>query len=170
MDPEVDEETKPEVSTLTPGSENEDFNNPIKLEEHESGIEDKINNGEEQIESYEILVSASENQREYKLPYGFFKTASRRLTGATAGKWDMQIVSPNGQRFRSNRELNVYLDNNPTIKYDPEVTSISKPKDLLNGDHEKSLNIKTEVPDVNDWNDNEFEIKSEKIDIQGESM
>lgn len=75
----------------------------------------------------EILVNATENLREYELPYGWFKRLSRRRSGVCENKWDTYLSSPTKDRFRSNRELETYLKAHPEVEFDPEVTKVQKP-------------------------------------------
>ena len=77
----------------------------------------------------EILVNATINLREYKLPYGWSKKLSRRRSGLLENKWDAYLTSPKNEKFRSNREIESYLRAHPEVEYDPEVTTIQKPKD-----------------------------------------
>merc|ERR1712083_88067 len=44
------------------------------------------------------------------------------------GHWDFFVFSPDGQRFRSNVELNKYLENNPEVKCDRNVTNTNSPQ------------------------------------------
>ena len=75
----------------------------------------------------EILVNATDNLREYKLPYGWSKKLFRRRSGVCENKWDTYLSSPTKDRFRSNRELETFLKAHPEVEYDPEVTKVQKP-------------------------------------------
>ena len=75
-------------------------------------------------------VLVEENFREYKLPFGWIKTAHRRLAGNTVGRWDIYLISPIGKRIRSNPELERFLRANPEIKFDHKLTKVEKPSEL----------------------------------------
>ncbi|XP_061529594.1 methyl-CpG-binding domain protein 4 [Phycodurus eques] len=47
-----------------------------------------------------------------KMPHGWIREVRQRRTGKTAGKVDVYITSPHGQRFRSRASLRAYLVNN----------------------------------------------------------
>ena len=64
----------------------------------------------------------------YDLPFGWKKVGHMRKSGEN--RWDFYVYSPNGQRFRSNVEIDKYLKSNPEIKCNREVTNCHTPKDL----------------------------------------
>ena len=45
-------------------------------------------------------------------------------------RWDFYVFSPNGQKFRSNVEIKKFLEKNPSVKCDLEVTNTSRVKDM----------------------------------------
>ena len=53
------------------------------------------------------------------LPEGWSRKVSQRTGGASTGKWDVYIVSPDGKKFRSRNELRQYLDKNG-LDFKPE--------------------------------------------------
>ena len=95
------------------------------------------------MQSREILVNATNNTREYKLPYDWSKKLTRRRTGKETGRWDVYIYSPEKKKFRSNLEIQTYIRDHPEVEYDPESIKIQKPKDDLYFFHDqKSVNEK----------------------------
>ena len=68
--------------------------------------------------------------RTYSLPYGWKKIGYQRQEGERKGIWDFHVFSPCGRRFRSNPEIDRYLDQNPEVKCDRNVTNTSKSSDL----------------------------------------
>ena len=71
-----------------------------------------------------VKKSEKEDYKEFKLPYGWKKTGQRRKYSGCC--WDIYVFAPNGQKFRSNVEINNYLEKNPGVKCDLQVTSCSK--------------------------------------------
>ena len=69
---------------------------------------------------------------EYQLPYGWKKVGSRRSDSADRDRWDFYVYSPNGEKFRSNPEIKKYLDMNPEVKCDLDVTNTSRIKNSQN--------------------------------------
>ena len=66
---------------------------------------------------------------EYQLPYGWKKVGSRRSDNQT---WDFYVYGPNGQKFRSNVEIKKYLDMNPDVQCDLDVTNTFRIKNTPN--------------------------------------
>ena len=66
---------------------------------------------------------------EYQLPYGWKKVGSRR---SDSDRWDFYVYGPNGKKFRSNVEIQKYLDMNPEVKCDRDVTNTSRIKNSQN--------------------------------------
>ncbi|XP_068904442.1 PHD finger protein 20 isoform X2 [Tenebrio molitor] len=52
-----------------------------------------------------------------RLPEGWSKHLAQRTHGASAGKWDTIIVSPDNRRFRSRTEVKAYLEESKLMKY-----------------------------------------------------
>ncbi|XP_972506.2 PHD finger protein 20 isoform X1 [Tribolium castaneum] len=52
-----------------------------------------------------------------RLPEGWTKHLAQRMHGASAGKWDTIIVSPENRRFRSKSEIKSYLEDTKLMKY-----------------------------------------------------
>lgn len=52
------------------------------------------------------------------IPEGWSRKAVQRKHGASAGKYDVYIYSPSGQKFRSRREVAVYLEQTCNKSYD----------------------------------------------------
>ena len=75
---------------------------------------------------------------EYQLPYGWKKVGSRRSDTADRDRWDFYVYGPNGEKFRSNVEIKKYLDMNPEVKCDLDVTNTSRIKNSQN-DQSKEL-------------------------------
>jgi len=124
-----DEETKPdgeEGSTKeepADNSENEDNENKDNENENQD-------NNEDQDDANKDYTINSEGNREYTLPHGWKKIGSQRKQGESAGSWDIYVISPDGTRLRSNPEIQRYLDKNPDVECDQEVTNTTKPDDL----------------------------------------
>ena len=67
----------------------------------------------------------------------------RKKTRESSGEvWDFYVYSPSGQKFRSTREVTKYLESNPDVKCDPEVTHCKRPKDLSQFSTEKDTSEK----------------------------
>ena len=45
-------------------------------------------------------------------------------------QWDFYVFAPNGKRFRSTVEIQKYVENNPNVECDLEVTNTFLPEDL----------------------------------------
>ena len=69
---------------------------------------------------------------EYQLPYGWKKVGSRRSDSADRDRWDFYVYGPNGEKFRSNVEIKKYLDMNPEVQCDLDVTNTSRIKNSHN--------------------------------------
>ena len=90
-----------------------------------------------QSESPEIkLIRATENRREYLLPYGWTKIGHKRSEiSKEKNRWDFYIFSPSGKHFRSTPEIKRYLEENPEVKCDLDVTNTFYPSEMK---HSKS--------------------------------
>ena len=77
-----------------------------------------------------IPQERNENRLTYSLPHGWKKIGYQRQEGERKGVWDFHVFSPCGRRFRSNPEIDRYLDQNPEVKCDRNVTNTSKSSDL----------------------------------------
>ena len=73
-----------------------------------------------------IAPVEEENYQEFSLPYGWKKVGYKRKSGATKDQWDFHVLSPLGKKLRSNIAIRKYLEINPDIKCDPNVTTTSK--------------------------------------------
>merc|ERR1712223_2245405 len=71
------------------------------------------------------LLEQSEDNLEYSLSYGWKKIGHRR-TG-DQDSWDFYIITPDGKKLRSNPEIDRYLEKNPDVDCDREVTNTSRP-------------------------------------------
>ena len=71
------------------------------------------------------LIQKTEKYQEYSLPYGWKKVGKRRKKGTNSKHWDFHLIYPNGKQFRSTIEVNKYLDSNPMIDCDRNVTNTS---------------------------------------------
>ena len=74
-----------------------------------------------------MLIQEKDDYREYSLPFGWQKIGRRRLNQKD---WDFYIISPEGKKFRSTIGVNKYLDMNPEIKCDRNVTNTQLLSDL----------------------------------------
>ena len=66
---------------------------------------------------------------EYQLPYGWRKLSRRRPNSHI---WDVYVYGPNGDRFRSNAEIKTYLQRNPKVECDLDVTNTFRMKNMHN--------------------------------------
>ena len=75
-----------------------------------------------------IIKEEREDYREYILPHGWRKVGKKRpIPSKTGGEiWDFSVFSPDGKKFRSSTEIAKFLDSNPEIKCDREVTNTSQ--------------------------------------------
>ena len=72
-----------------------------------------------------LAMVENENFAEHQLPHGWKKVGYRRSDNYT---WDFYVYGPNGKKFRSNVEIRKYLERNPGVECDLDVTNISRPK------------------------------------------
>ena len=64
--------------------------------------------------------------REYVLPYGWLKQAQRRFSGNFNGIWDVTVFSPTGKGFKSNKEIEKFILENPNVPFSPELTRCNR--------------------------------------------
>ena len=106
------------------------FENSVKMEptipKNENVKEDNIILNSKDL-GVEKLWIETENYVEYLLPFGWKKTCKRRNNKKT---WDISVISPCGNKLRSNPELCNYLEINPELKCDRSVTNTSRPSRL----------------------------------------
>ena len=86
----------------------------------------QINKSINQILVNEHVIKSSHNHWVCLLPYGWKKEGKRRVSNLK--NWDFYIISPDGKRLRSNNEVKRYLENNPKIQCNLNVTNISRPQ------------------------------------------
>ena len=116
------------------------FENSIKMEpmipKNENVSEKNLSSPQQEkknnlLNSIDIGVEKvwieTENYVEYLLPFGWKKTCKRRNNKRT---WDISLISPCGNKVRSNPELYNYLEANPELKCDRSVTNTSRPSRL----------------------------------------
>ena len=61
---------------------------------------------------------------EYSLPYGWKKKGHKRQNQeGDKNRWDFYVISPAGKKLRSNVEINRYLEANPEVKCDRNITN-----------------------------------------------
>ena len=68
----------------------------------------------------------SSDFQEYMLPYGWKKVGYRR----TSNRWDFYIITPDGKKLRSSVKVKEYLEKNPNVLCDIQVTNTNRPKNL----------------------------------------
>ena len=73
------------------------------------------------------LIKETEDFKEYSLPFGWKKTGHRRQSST---KWDYYVTNPEGSKFRSTVQINKYLDSNPNVKCDRDVTDAQEPTEI----------------------------------------
>ena len=78
---------------------------------------------------------------EYPLPYGWKKVGQKR---ANEKGWDFYVFNPEGRKFRSNIQIKKYLEKNPDVPCDLEVTNTCKPKGFRTPSKEKPKTV-TEI-------------------------
>ena len=105
---------------------------PVKLTENEQTNGNEIDIYDFQIDDDNIsnkktepeLVEETENYIEYSLPYGWKKKGHKRQNQeGDKIRWDFHVICPNGKKFRSNVEINRYLEANPEVKCDRNITN-----------------------------------------------
>ena len=82
-----------------------------------------------------LAMVENENFAEHQLPHGWKKVGYRRSDYT----WDFYVYGPNGKKFRSNVEIRKYLERNPGVECDLDVTNISRPKNPQNLPSEELL-------------------------------
>jgi hypothetical protein len=85
-------------------------------------------------QSIEVNVSekSKDDYVEYSLPFGWKKVGHKRkssISNPNGKLWDMYVFSPDGKRFRSTVKVMRYLELNPHISCDLDVTNCNRPKD-----------------------------------------
>merc|ERR1712051_13820 len=78
---------------------------------------------------------SKENDIEYILPYGWKKIYRTRKN---TKRWDVYVIAPCGKRFRSNVEINDYINSNPQVECDLNVTNTKQPSDVARKSDPKS--------------------------------
>ena len=76
-----------------------------------------------------LSMVENENFVKHQLPHGWKKVGYRRSDNYT---WDFYVYGPNGEKFRSNVAIRKYLEKNPEVECDLDVTNISRPKNPQN--------------------------------------
>ncbi|XP_044268334.1 PHD finger protein 20 isoform X2 [Tribolium madens] len=82
-----------------------------------------------------------------RLPEGWTKHLAQRMHGASAGKWDTIIVSPDNRRFRSKSEIKSYLEDTKLMKYNWSMFdfTIHRPRNRRK-EPELASNFHPEIP------------------------
>ena len=82
--------------------------------------------------------------KEYFLPFGWKKIGvMRKKSGRTV--LDFYVYSPSGQKFRSTKEVIKYLESNPDVQCDREVTHCRRPKNLNKRSSKNNSNLKLAI-------------------------
>ena len=71
------------------------------------------------------------------MPYGWKKIYRTRKNNS-AKQWDVYVISPCGKRFRSNVEINDYINRNPQVECDLNVTNTKRPSEVAKKPGSKS--------------------------------
>ena len=77
-----------------------------------------------------VPTIVEENHREYLLPHGWKKICEKRKYKEHSERWNFILETPEGKKFRKNKDLNNYLDKYPNVKCVRSVTNFSRPSDL----------------------------------------
>ena len=89
------------------------------------------------------VPKSKENDIEYILPYGWKKIYRTRKN---TKRWDVYVIAPCGKRFRSNVEINDYINSNPQVECDLNVTNTKQPSDVPRKPDPKSPKEKSLIP------------------------
>ena len=75
-----------------------------------------------------LIKEEREDYREYILPHGWRKVGKKRPNPTKTGgeNWDFSVFNPDGKKFRSTIEVTKFLESNPEVKCDREVTNTSQ--------------------------------------------
>ena len=84
------------------------------------------------------MTENTEDYREYELPHGWKKIGQKRNI-SNSKAWDFYIFAPDGTKLRSTVEVKKYLEENPDIPCDLELTNTFRPRDLQNSPVKKNL-------------------------------
>ena len=100
----------------------------IKIQSNKNTIRDidEKTNIAEDSKNEDLNISSVQDTGSYKerlLPYDWKKVALKRKN---SDRWDFHVLSPQGKKLRSNIEIKKYLEVNPDIKCDRNVTNTSK--------------------------------------------
>ena len=87
------------------------------------------------------IKTSSKKYKEYLLPYDWKKVA---LKSKNSDRWVFYVLSPQGKKLRSNIEIRKYLEVNPDIKCDRNVTNTSKKMVQIDSESEISGDKGTE--------------------------
>ncbi|XP_041348410.1 uncharacterized protein LOC121367991 isoform X2 [Gigantopelta aegis] len=105
----VEKKTKPRKQTIKKRSispemivEHDEPEKPAKVREHESTAVPYHSRGDH---TYDSGTTCEEKL----LPNGWSKKVVQRLSGKSAGKFDVYIYSPDGQKFRSKTDIAMYI-------------------------------------------------------------
>ena len=123
------------------------FGYELQLKEHVLAVHE-IKNSTLSLSKSKILHEIQKTQKvqeeknsddtssilEYPLPYGWKKVGQKR---ANEKGWDFYVFNPEGRKFRSNIQIKKYLEKNPDVPCDLEVTNTCKPKGLRTPSKEK---------------------------------
>ncbi|KAK4880115.1 hypothetical protein RN001_008261 [Aquatica leii] len=79
----------------------------------------------------ESMIEASDGLRKSvivpdpRLPQNWVKHLAQKISGASAGKWESIIISPEGRRFRTRSEIKTYLEENPQSNFTDSMFDFS---------------------------------------------
>lgn len=76
------------------------------------------------------------------LPAGWSREVRQRKTGKTAGKIDVYITSPHGQRFRSKASLQAFLEKNEEVNFDISLFDFTTAKKMATNSSSFSTHTK----------------------------
>ena len=78
-------------------------------------------------------------------PGGHIMYQIKKFCSLFSHQWDFYVYAPDGTKLRSNVEVKRYLEKNPDIPCDLELTNTFRPRDLQNLPPKKKLQSSKEL-------------------------
>ena len=120
-----------------------DFVDPLETE-IDNDTEDKtdLHQNWDEAEDHPKPFLVESNMRKYQLPHGWIKKCVQRQS---TGYWDVYLHAPNGQKLRSNKEVTKFLSKNQYVPFDPQLTKISQPPELIDSKKVKKVAVQKTI-------------------------